>query len=323
MRVTHSQESHNFSTQEWPGVNSVEQNDAMEPSSLESSHEGAPLSEADELLQTIGMRTARGDVRAEKRRKYEQVFRLIDEVIDLLGTPLPKRKLAILDCGCGKSYLSFALNAYLTRERDRKCVVYGIDSNPERIRQAEALRERAGFENMEFRAEPVRAFRPPEPIDLLLSLHACDTATDEAIAKGIEIGARAMLIVPCCHCELLTQMRDHPLLGLSGHRMPLARAADALTDGLRALALEAAGYETRVTEYVSPLCTPKNVLIRATRRGRQNVDSLTRYRELVRQFHVEPTLQRLVPWLAPRREPAPRAGRTSPRLPRRNGETRK
>jgi hypothetical protein len=295
----------------------------MEPSLFESSHEGAPLSEADELLQTIGLRTARGDVRAEKRRKYEQVFRLIDEVIDLLGTPLPKRKLTILDCGCGKSYVSFALNAYLTRERDRKCVVYGVDSNPERIRQAEALQERAGFENMELWAEPVRAFRAPEPIDLLLSLHACDTATDEAIAKGLELGARAMLIVPCCHRELLTQMRDHPLLGLSGHRMALARAADALTDGLRALALEAAGYETRITEYVSPLCTPKNLLIRAVRRGRRNSESLARYHELVGQFHVEPTLQRLVPWLAPRREPPPRAGRAPNRSTGPQGSTKR
>jgi hypothetical protein len=272
-------------------------------------HEGPPLTEADELLQIIGMRTARGDVRADKRRKYEQVFRLIDAVMELLGSPLPKRKLTIVDCGCGKSYLSFALNAYLSRERDRKCVVYGIDASPERIRQAEALRERSGFDNMEFRTEPVRAFRAPEPVDLLLSLHACDTATDEAIAKGMEIDARAMLIVPCCHRELLSQMHEHPLTALSAHRLTLARAADALTDGLRALALEAAGYETRVTEYVSPLCTRKNVLLRAAHRGRRSPQALARYQELVAQFHVEPTLQRLAPWLAPRRE----AGRQAPR----------
>jgi hypothetical protein len=274
----------------------------MEHSLDRASHEDLPLSEADDLLQTIGMRTERGSVRAELRRKHEQVFRLIDEVLDLLGSPLPKRKLTILDCGCGKSYLSFALNAYLTRQRDRKCVVYGVDADPERIRQAKALRERSGFDNMEFRAEPVRAFRPPEPIDLLLSLHACDTATDEAIAKGLQVGARAMLIVPCCHRELLSQMRDHPLQALGGHGLTLARAADALTDGLRALALQAAGYDTRVTEYVSPLCTPKNLLIRAAHRSRRSSASLDRYHELVREFHVEPTLQRLVPWLAPRRE---------------------
>lgn len=291
----------------------------MELSPNPAYHEEAPLSEADDLLQLIGLRTAQGSVRADKRRKYEQVFRLIDEVVDLLGSPLPKRKLTILDCGCGKSYLSFALNAFLTRERERKCRVYGVDANPERIRQAEALRDRSGFDNMEFRAEPVRAFRAPEPIDLLLSLHACDTATDEAIAKGLELEARAMLIVPCCHQELLGQMRDHPLTELSGHRIILARAADALTDGLRALALEAAGYETRVTEYVSPLSTPKNLLLRAAHRGRRSPQALARYQELVRLFHVQPTLQRLVPWLAPRREPARSASHppVSPRSSRR------
>jgi hypothetical protein len=290
----------------------------VELSTSSSSHEGVPLTEADELLQVIGMRTERGEVRADKRRKYEQVFRLIDQVIDLLGKPLPKRKLTILDCGCGKSYLSFALNAYLSRECDRRCFVYGVDANPERIRQAEALRERSGFANMEFRTEAVRAFRAPEPIDLLLSLHACDTATDEGIAKGLELGARAMLIVPCCHREVLTQMRDHPLAALAGHRLTLARAADALTDGLRALALEAAGYDTRVIEYVTPLSTPRNLLIRAAHRGRRNPAALERYHDLVRQFHLEPTLQRLVPWLAPRREAGRRGLKGSTR---RHGDT--
>jgi hypothetical protein len=171
---------------------------------------------------------------------------------------------------------------------------------------------------MQFRAEPVRAFRAPEPIDLLLSLHACDTATDEAIAKGLEVGARAMLIVPCCHQELLGQMQrqPQPLDHLSRHGILLARAADALTDGLRALALEAAGYDTRVTEYVSPLITPKNLLLRAAHRGRRQEQALARYQELVRQFHVEPTLQRLVPWLAPRRE-----GRRGSESPRSHGGT--
>src|SRR5262249_52107471 len=100
----------------------------------------------------------------------------------------------------------------------------------------------------------------------------------------------------------------------------LGRAADALTDGLRALALEAAGYETRVTEYVSPLCTPKNLLLRAGHRGRRSSQALERYQELVRRFHVQPTLQRLVPWLAPRREPGGggrTAGRATSRRPER------
>jgi hypothetical protein len=290
-----------------------------------SEHEAPPLAEADELLQTIGMRTERGAVRADLRRKYEQVFRLIDAVLELLGTPLPKRKLTVLDCGCGKSYLSFALNAFLSRERDRKCMVYGVDANPERIRQAEALRERSGLENMQFRAEPVRAFRAPEPIDLLLSLHACDTATDEAIAKGLEVSARAMLIVPCCHRELLSQLRgEHPLQGLAAHGITLTRAADALTDGLRALALEAAGYDTRVTEYVSPLVTPRNLLIRAAHRGRRNAASLARYQKLVHDYGIDPTLQRLVPWLAPRREAREAAGvKGSEGSPRRTQRTRR
>ena len=161
----------------------------MDSSPFRSLHEEARLSEADELLQIIGLRTVRGEVRAEKRRKYEQVFRLIDEVIDLLGSPLPKRKLTLLDCGCGKSYVSFALNAYLTRERDRKCVVYGVDSDPERVRQAEATRT------------------PGAAVARVIERTKCD-----ALFAGAHVGSGRRSDVTVSHAEEILLHTDIPVV---------------------------------------------------------------------------------------------------------------
>lgn len=274
------------------------------------------LPQAAPLLRAIGLATVAGEIRAEKRRKFNQVNRFVELVAPLLERG-PKRRLVFLDCGCGKSYLSFVLNYYVTEKLKRRCEFWGIDANPERVRQAEALRDALGYQNMQFVTARVAAFRPPEPPDGVLSLHACDTATDEAIAKGIELGARFILAVPCCQCELLHQMREveasaRPLQAITRHGVYGARFADLLTDGLRTLALEAAGYEVSVVEYVSPEDTPKNIMLRAERQSGRNTVALQRYWDLVTQYRVEPAIQRFLPWLRPRRQagerPAPTKG---------------
>jgi Methyltransferase domain len=260
------------------------------------------LPEALPLLQGLGIATAGGEIRAEKRRKFTQINRFV-ELVGFLFQGGPKRRLQFLDCGCGKSYLSFVLNYYLREKLKRHCHFWGIDANPERIRQAEALRDALGYDNMEFIASRVAAFRPPESPDGVLSLHACDTATDEAIAKGIELGARFILAVPCCQSELLNQLgSQQPLASITRHGVYGARFADVLTDGLRTLALEAAGYDVSVVEYVSPEDTPKNLMIRAERQSGRNTTALHRYWDQVSQFGVDPAIQRFLPWLRPRRE---------------------
>jgi SAM-dependent methyltransferase len=267
------------------------------------------LPEALPLLQALGLATAAGEIRAEKRRKFNQINRFVELVAPMLQKG-PKRRLTFLDCGCGKSFLSFVLNYYVREKMHRRCDFWGIDASPERIRQAEALRDALGWENMTFVASRVAAFRPPEPPDAVLSLHACDTATDEAIAKGIELGARVILAVPCCQSELINQMRQHPLSSLTRHGVYAARLADLLTDGLRTLALEAAGYGVSVVEYVPPEDTPKNIMLRAERESSRNTVALHRFWELVQEYHVDPAIQRFLPWLRPRREKRPaRSGR--------------
>jgi hypothetical protein len=270
------------------------------------------LPEALPLLQALGIATAGGEIRAEKRRKFTQINRFV-ELVGFLFQGAPKRRLQFLDCGCGKSYLSFVLNYYLREKLKRHCHFWGIDANPERVRQAESLRDALAYDNMEFVASRVAAFRPPDAPDGVLSLHACDTATDEAIAKGIELGARFILAVPCCQSELLNQLpSQNPLAAITRHGVQGARFADLLTDGLRTLALEAAGYDVSVVEYVSPEDTPKNLMIRAERQSGRNTQSLHRYWDLVNQFGVDPAIQRFLPWLRPRRLPgSTREGRNA------------
>jgi methyltransferase family protein len=261
------------------------------------------LPEALPLLQAIGLATAAGEIRADKRRKFNQVNRFVELVAPLVEAG-PKRRMTFLDCGCGKSYLSFVLNYFVREKLGRRCHFWGLDANPERIRQAEALRDTLGYDNMEFVVGRAVAFRPPEPPDGVLSLHACDTATDEALAKGIELGARFILAVPCCQSELLNQMRQHPLSAITRHGVYAARLADLLTDGLRTLALEAAGYDASIVEYISPEDTPKNLMIRAERQRGRNTVALHRYWDLVEQYQVDPAIQRFLPWLRPRRQKA-------------------
>lgn len=258
------------------------------------------LPEAFPLLHALGMATQAGEIRADRRRKFNQINRFVELVSPLIERG-PKRRLTFLDCGCGKSYLSFALNYYVTEKLKRKCHFWGVDNNPERIRQAEAIRDALGYDNMEFIVGRGASFTPPEEVDTVLSLHACDTATDEAMAKGVELGARFIVSAPCCQSELLNQLKQHPLSAMTRHGVYAARFADLLTDGLRTLALEAAGYDVSVAEFVGAEDTPKNLLIRAERGRGRNQAALERYWDLVNQYGVDPAIQRYLPWLKPRR----------------------
>ena len=250
--------------------------------------------EAAELLKAIDIMSAEGNIYADKRRKYEQVnqfIRLIDEVF------LQKR-VAIIDCGCGKSYLTFVLNYYLREKRRINCYFYGLDNDVDIIASCRALQRRLDYRNMEFHVTAIKDFTPPEPIDLVISLHACDTATDDAIGTGIQLEAPFILAVPCCQSELAAQISStdqpsrHPLWMLTRFGIYKNRLADLLTDTLRTLALETAGYRVTVTEYVSPLATPKNLMILAQKHQKRNTQALKQYTELCQVFNVKPAIER-------------------------------
>ena len=170
-----------------------------------------------------------------------------------------ERPLTILDCGCGKSYLAFD---WLTEKRRIPCRVIGIDADEQVIASSRAIQRRLNYRNMEFFRGSILEYRPQGPVDMVLSLHACDTATDEALALGIHLGCKYIIAVPCCQAALRNRLDYSPWQAIAKHSIFRNRLADVLTDGLRVTALEARGYKVSVVEYVSPLDTPKNIMLR-------------------------------------------------------------
>ncbi|WP_234125093.1 class I SAM-dependent methyltransferase [Clostridium hydrogenum] len=245
---------------------------------------------ANPLLEAIGILTKDGKVKNDKIRKYSQ----IDHFIELIEKTLDKiskgKTLTILDCGCGKSYLTFALNYYLVEVKKIKCHFIGLDISPSVIDASKEIAKKLGYKNMEFHAIDIKNYNPTTSVDMVISLHACDTATDMALALGIKLNASAIIAVPCCHKEMLSQYKFEPFNSITKHGVFKARLADTLTDGMRSLMLEAKGYDVSVTEYISPLETPKNLLINAIKTSDYNDEAMDSYMNLMGKLNVYPAL---------------------------------
>ena len=246
---------------------------------------------ARKMLTALGIMSPTGEIKGDKRRKFYQVDRFIELVSHMVEDWPRGEELVVLDCGCGKSYLSFALNYYLHEVLDRKCYFVGIDQNQEVVDTSRRIQEQLNYRNMEFVRAEVSDYLPRKKPHFVLSLHACDTATDEAIALGLALQAKYIVAVPCCQAALTDSIDYGALQDVARHPLLRQRLADVLTDGLRVLALEAAGYKVSVVEYISPLDTPKNLMIRAERG--QGAPSAKAYSELKRVLKVEPWIDRL------------------------------
>ncbi|HSL93928.1 MAG TPA: SAM-dependent methyltransferase, partial [Bacillota bacterium] len=159
-------------------------------------------SEAADLFRAIGIMSEDGQIKGDKRRKLYQVDRFIELVAQMLANWPEGRELTILDCGCGKSYLSFALNYYIHEKLRKSCYFIGIDNNAKVIAASRAIQEKLMYRNMEFVVSDVQDYRPQRRVDMVLSLHACDTATDMALALGVGLGSKYIVAVPCCQSAL-------------------------------------------------------------------------------------------------------------------------
>jgi SAM-dependent methyltransferase len=247
--------------------------------------------DAGDLLRAIGIMSRDGKIKNDKIRKYNQ----IDHYVELLDKNFESMKrqgtIYIMDVGCGKSYLSFVLNYYLTEVKKMKCHFIGIDISENVIEASREIQKELGYRNMEFHAMDVKDFKDDRKIDVVLSLHACDTATDMALAFGVYKEADFIVAVPCCHKEMLKTYSYGPFEGIMKHGILKARLADTLTDGLRGLMLEEHGYEVSIVEYISPLETPKNLMIRALRTGEPNAASKKNADELIRQLGIYPAFR--------------------------------
>ncbi len=219
-------------------------------------------------LKGLGVTDERGQVRPAMGDKLRQINKFVEVVAGLLdGSPLKAREgLAVADVGSGKGYLTFAVYDYLNNTLGVRASVTGVEARGELVELCNRVARESGFDRLKFERGFIETFEPP-PTDLLIALHACDTATDEAIYKGVAAGASVIITAPCCHKEVRPQMQaPEPLRGVLRHGHLLEREAESVTDSLRALLLESAGYKVKVFEFVSAEHTSKNTMIAAVKR---------------------------------------------------------
>ena len=247
---------------------------------------------AKELLEEIGILAKNGKIKNDKIRKYNQIDYFVELIQGVLKETGEKDEYVILDAACGKSYLSFVLNFYLREILKKKCRFIGVDYSQTVIDASRKTAKNLGYNNMEFIRADLNSYSPDCRIDLVISLHACDTATDMAMGLGIRSKARAIVCVPCCHKDILKQYSYEPFKAITKHGILKARLADTLTDGLRASYLEGVGYKVSMVEYISPLETPKNIMIRAIYTGHKNQKSMADYNELKSMLNVNPAIER-------------------------------
>ena len=259
------------------------------------------LDPRDPFLKEVGISDRDGVIKPTRQDKYRQVeefLRLLaptlKSAIDAGHVPTPSKDspLVIVDLGCGNAYLTFAVHQYL-RSIGIEVEVVGIDIRPESRRRNEGIASQLGISSsIHFRAEEI-SNASVDRVDVVIGLHACDTATDDAIAWAVEHDARMLFIAPCCHHDLQTQLVDtpDPWQVLTRHGLLKERFADLLTDALRAHILKLVGYRTEVIEFVGGEHTPRNLLIRAVRTGAvPDENDRIRYQELISLWKIKPEL---------------------------------
>ena len=252
--------------------------------------EGTPVP----FLVELGVMTPEGKVRKSRYDKFRQVNRFL-ELVDDVVTALPRGgTLRIVDFGCGKSYLTFALHHLLTVLRGREVELVGLDLKDDVIATCSSLADRLGSGGLRFERGEIAGFEAGGRIDLVVSLHACDTATDEALAQAVRWDVSVILAAPCCQKEANGQIRSDLLQPLLRHGLARERFAALVTDTMRAQLLELAGYRTQLVEFVDLEHTPKNVLIRAVRGAPAGREVRRAYEELRDSLGLEPSLERLL-----------------------------
>lgn len=249
---------------------------------------------AKDLLSEIGILAKNGKIKNDKIRKYNQIDYFVELMRDLIEDIPSDKEIVIMDCACGKSYLSFVMNFYFCEIAKRKCRFIGVDYSDIVIDASKRIAKNLGYKNMEFIQADLREYVPKEKVDVVISLHACDVATDMALALGIRAKAKAIVCVPCCHKDILSQYSYEPFKAITKYGILKARLADTLTDGIRAAYLESVGYKVSMIEYISPLETPKNIMIRAVYTGKENMEAKAEYQHLKQMLNVSPAIERFL-----------------------------
>lgn len=253
--------------------------------------EGIPVP----FLVELGVMNAEGKVLAKKYDKFRQINRFLEMIRDIVPHLRKDRKLNIIDFGCGKSYLTFAMYHYLKEVEGLELQVMGLDLKEDVICHCNTLAEKLQYQDLRFLVGDITQYNEWDQVDMVVTLHACDTATDAALEKAIRWGAEVILSVPCCQHELFQQVQNETMQPLLKHGILKERFSALATDAIRAQLLELVGYRTQLLEFIDLEHTPKNLLIRAVKGGDADVKRLAdQYIEFKQFLHAAPYLERAI-----------------------------
>ena len=245
------------------------------------------------FLVDLGVQTQDGKIVKSRYDKFRQINRFLEFIEDILPKLDKTRENVIIDFGCGKSYLTFAMYYYLHEMKGYPIRIIGLDLKKDVISHCGKLAEHYGYDNLKFYHGDIASYEGVDHVDMVVTLHACDTATDYALEKAVRWGAKVILSVPCCQHELNKQMKNDLMEPVLHYGLIKERMAALYTDALRAELLEQQGYRTQILEFIDMEHTPKNILLRAVYEGKSKHNE-KEIQQILEFLQIEPTLYQIL-----------------------------
>lgn len=252
--------------------------------------EGKPVA----FMIDLGVMGQDGKIIRTRYDKFRQINRFLEYLEDILPKLDKERELTIIDFGCGKSYLAFAMYYYLKELKGYNIRIIGLDLKADVIEHCNELRTRYGYDKLDFYVGDIATYKDVDKVDMVVTLHACDTATDYALAKAVKWGAEVILSVPCCQHEANRTIKSDILSPVMDYGILKERMAAIVTDAARAKLLTANGYDTQILEFIDMEHTPKNLLIRAVKSSKEDISAREKTKDMLEALNLELTIDKLI-----------------------------
>lgn len=252
--------------------------------------EGKPVA----FMIDLGVMGQDGKIIRTRYDKFRQINRFLEYIEDILPKLDKERELTIIDFGCGKSYLTFAMYYYLKELKGYNIRIIGLDLKADVIEHCNELRTRYGYDKLDFYVGDIATYKDVDKVDMVVTLHACDTATDYALAKAVKWGAEVILSVPCCQHEANRTIKSDILSPVMDYGILKERMAAIVTDAARAKLLTANGYDTQILEFIDMEHTPKNLLIRAVKSSKEDISAIEKTKDMLEALNLELTIDKLI-----------------------------